>query len=305
MVDDASTDDSLEISQRKGATTFSLPRQSGPAAARNYGAQKAKGNILFFVDSDVLIRPGTMARIVEDLQTNPHLAAVFGSYDNDPAEPNFISQYKNLYHHFVHQHSNDDAATFWAGCGAVRREVFEAVGGFDPERYPQSSIEDIELGYRMRRAGYRIHLDKDLQAKHLKRWELGSLLRADIFHRAVPWSRLILETRHLLNDFNLHTSARVSGGLSCLALALLPFLPLRPRLFYLVILSLIVLLTLNRTLYVFFIKRKGVGFAARAFPLQWLYYCYSTITFGVCVGLYLFGHRSALAGKQSDTTRQP
>ena len=71
-----------------------------------------------------------------------------------------VSQYRNLLHHFVHQHGNSEASTFWAGCGAIRRSVFEEMGGFDEQRFPTPSIEDIELGYRLRQAGHRILLDK-------------------------------------------------------------------------------------------------------------------------------------------------
>ena len=206
VVDDASTDDSAEISRQKGVTVLQLPEQSGPAAARNYGAQKARGDILFFVDADVVVQKDTITRVAADFQKNLEVAAVFGSYDDEPAEKDFCSQYKNLYHHFVHQQSSHEAVTFWAGCGAIRSDAFHEVGGFDPKTYPRPSIEDIELGYRLRSRGYRILLDKELQVKHLKRWWLGGLLRTDIFCRAVPWSKLILESQEMVKDLNLQVS---------------------------------------------------------------------------------------------------
>lgn len=115
------------------------------------------------------------------------LAALIGSYDDAPGATNFLSQYRNLLHHYVHQTGNEEASTFWGACGAVRREVFLAMGGFD-ESYRQASIEDIELGYRLKRAGLKILLCKALQVKHLKRWEAGSLLKADFCYRALPWT---------------------------------------------------------------------------------------------------------------------
>ena len=121
-----------------------------------------------------------------------------------------ISQYRNLLHHFVHQNGNREASTFWAGCGAIRRSVFEKIGGFDEKRFRRPSIEDIELGYRLRQSGYRILLDKRLQGTHLKGWNLYSLIRTDISCRAMPWSRLILETKKLPDDLNLKLGQRVS-----------------------------------------------------------------------------------------------
>ena len=96
-----------------------------------------------------------------------------------------MSQYRNLLHHYVHQRGQIEASTFWGACGAIRRSVFEEVGGFDEERYPRC-IEDIELGYRLRRAGHRIVLDKNLQGTHLKKWTLWSVIRTDVCCRAMP-----------------------------------------------------------------------------------------------------------------------
>jgi GT2 family glycosyltransferase len=58
--------------------------------------------------------------------------------------------------------------------------------------YGRPSIEDIEFGYRLRRVGYNIRLEKSLQVKHLKRWTGWSLVRTDFLNRALPWSLLIL-----------------------------------------------------------------------------------------------------------------
>ncbi len=294
VVDDASTDDSAEIARRNGARVFRLPVRSGPAAARNYGSREAKGDILFFVDADVLIGPETIARLINDFNQNRDIAAVFGSYDDSPVAKNFISQYKNLLHHFVHQQSSREAMTFWAGCGAIRGEVFQKVRGFDEKRYTKPCIEDIELGYRMKKLGYQIVLDKDLQVKHLKEWKLGSLLQSDILSRAIPWSRLILESQTIGNDLNLKKSHRISAGLVGLLAGILPFSLFEPRLIYGILLLLAVIFLLNYDFYRFLIDRKGFTFLGFAFPLHLLYYFYSGVTFVSCWVLYSFSRRKLL-----------
>ena len=100
-----------------------------------------------------------------------------------------------------------EASTFWGACGAICRDVFLSLGGFD-ESYRQPSIEDIELGYRLKQAGYRIKLCKTLQVKHLKHWGVVSLLKADFFYRALAWTQLILRNGKLINDLNLQLSSR-------------------------------------------------------------------------------------------------
>jgi GT2 family glycosyltransferase len=145
---------------------------------------------------------------------------VFGSYDAQPRAKGTVSQFRNLLHHFVYQQGNREAATFWAGCGAVRRTVFEEIGGFDQKRFRYPSIEDIELGYRLRRAVFNILLDKSLQGTHLKP-TLLSFIKTDIVRRAVPWSWLILETKRLPNDLNLSLHQRASFALLASGCALL------------------------------------------------------------------------------------
>jgi glycosyltransferase involved in cell wall biosynthesis len=282
VIDDASTDASAAIAERHGAKVVRLAHQSGPGTARNVGAGRAKGEILFFVDADVMVHVDAVERAVDQLEREPDVSAVFGSYDDSPAERNLLSQYKNLQHHFVHQTAAAEASTFWGGCGAIRRSAFEAVGGFDAARYPRPSIEDIELGYRLRARGYRIRVDKGLQGKHLKRWTLGSWLRADILSRAIPWSMLILDRKEILRDLNLKVSDRVSAGLIGLSVALLAASLLRARLLWIVALLLLVVGILNRAFYAFLKRRRGLWFVAVAVPLHFLYFFYSGVIFVIC-----------------------
>jgi glycosyltransferase involved in cell wall biosynthesis len=278
VVDDASTDDSIEIARRKGVTVLPLPKWMGPSAGRNSAAEIARGDILLFVDADVVVRPDTISKVAADFAADPKIAALFGSYDDEPAEKNFLSQYKNLQHHFVHQQGNPEASTFWTGCGAVRRVVFETLGGLDPNW----RLEDIEFGYRVRRAGHRILLDKNLQVKHLKRWTLRSWLRAEIFYRAVPWSKLIIEHRTMVNDLNLRVSDRISAGLLGLSLALLLLSIFALPLLVAVPLLLTTIIVTNHRFYAFFLKKRGLFFTALVFPAHLLYYFYSSVAFAVC-----------------------
>jgi len=279
VVDDASTDETPAVAASMGVRVLRLERNSGPAAARNFGARHAGGEILFFVDADVVLAPGALDRAVRVLDTRPELAAVFGSYDARPRAKGLVSQYRNLLHHFVHQQGNPEASTFWAGCGAIRREIFLAVGGFDAERFPRPSIEDIELGARLRRAGYRILLDREIQGTHLKRWRRGAVIRTDITCRAIPWSRLILQSREAPNDLNLKRGQRVSVALVMLAAAILPLALWRVGLLVLPIMAFLTVVVLNRDLFAFFWRQRGPGFAIACVPLHLLYFLYSGLSY--------------------------
>jgi cellulose synthase/poly-beta-1,6-N-acetylglucosamine synthase-like glycosyltransferase len=82
--------------------------------------------VLFFVDADVMVSPDAIERVLGYFHREPEIDALFGSYDDQPAEPNFLSQYRNLLHHYVHQCGREEASTFWGACGAIRRDVFLA-----------------------------------------------------------------------------------------------------------------------------------------------------------------------------------
>jgi GT2 family glycosyltransferase len=298
VVDDASTDDTPTAAAQMGVRVLRLAQNMGPAAARNYGARDARGDILLFVDADVVVAPGAVSRIIKVLEERPELAAVFGSYDAQPRAKGIVSQYRNLLHHFVHQHGNSEASTFWAGCGAIRRSVFQELGGFDEKRFPRC-IEDIELGYRLRRAGHRILLDKGLQGTHLKRWTLRSVIRTDIRCRAVPWSRLMLESKNAPDDLNVKGEQRLSAALAGLACLLPPLAVFRLDLLAFAAASLLGMVALNRELFAFFFRQRGLFFAAICIPLQLLYYLYSGLSYlYVWIGFQL---RGATAHPPNDT----
>jgi hypothetical protein len=165
----------------------------GPAAARNHAAARARGDVLAFVDADVVVSSSALGDLERRLASDSSLAAVFGAYDDQPAAPGLVSAFRNLLHHHVHVSAAGPAGTFWAGLGAVRRDAFEAVGGFDAERYADASVEDIELGLRLRDAGYAIELDPSIRGTHLKRWTVASMVYTDFSRRGVPWVRLLAE----------------------------------------------------------------------------------------------------------------
>ena len=218
VIDDSSTDGSAQIALEFGTCLVAMEKRGGPAVARNRGASLARGDILFFVDSDVCVRPATLARIAAAFAGDASLSALIGSYDDDPHTKDFLSQYRNLMHHYVHQAGREAASTFWSGCGAIRRTAFQEVSGFN-ESYGRPAIEDIELGYRLHQNHHKVLLDHDLTVKHLKRWTFWSLVKTDIFDRGIPWTELILRDRHMPNDLNIQLSQRVSVALAFLMVA--------------------------------------------------------------------------------------
>lgn len=228
VVDDASSDATARIAAAMADRVISLPgRPHGPGYARNRGVEACRGEWIAFVDADVVVHPDTLRRLVEVAESAGGVDAVFGAYDDAPPAPQFISQYRNLLHRYTHQVGAGEAETFWAGCGAVRRQAFQSVGGFDEVRYPRPQIEDIELGYRIRDRGGRILLCPEIEGAHLKQWTWRGAVRTDLFDRGIPWVRLLLERGGLSQRTSLNVTrgeqvktALVGLGLLMLATAL-------------------------------------------------------------------------------------
>jgi glycosyltransferase involved in cell wall biosynthesis len=287
VVDDASTDATAEIAARFACELIRLPTNRGAAAARNVGAAAAQGDILFFLDSDILIAHDTLACIQRAFADDPTLAALFGSYQKNTTPQNFFSTYKNLLHHYTHQHSASDAATFCGGYGAVRREIFWALRGFDESK---RALEDIEFGYRLHRAGYRIRLVKDLQFTHLKTYTLTSLVRSDVLNRAIPWTQLMLQHRIFRNDLNTKSNHVASVVVSFLILGaplwgwFVPFAWLELGAL------LLLLCALNFDFLVFVTRERGFGFGLLTFMMCWFNYVYSGIGLGLGVGAFVWQH---------------
>ena len=186
------------------------PLGSGPAEARNRGVQQTRADVVAFIDSDVIVQSDVFTRIRKAFEEDRDLVAVFGSYDDVVSTAEVVAGFRNLLHHIVHQRSAGDVRSFWAGLGAVRRSMFDEVGGFDAERYPHPSIEDIELGGRLAEKG-RIMLDPDMRGTHLKRWTLASMVQTDFTRRGVPWVALLVEQRQLPATLNLGARERASA----------------------------------------------------------------------------------------------
>lgn len=284
VVNDGSTDQSIATAEKFGARIAETQGRLGPGAARNLGAQIAKGEYLCFIDADCEAHVDTLSKLVQTIEQHPGIEAIFGSYDDAPAASNFVAQYKNLLHHYVHQNSSEEAFTFWAGCGVVKRSTFLAVGGFDVQRFKHPSIEDIDLGYRIRQAGGKILLAKHVQVKHHKAWHLKSLIKTDVFDRGIPWTKLLLQNKsNIVNDLNLQLSSRLSVVLAYSLFALILLSLYKIQIAFLALAIALWLLLLNLSVYQFFRKKRGLSFALKSILLHWLYYIYSGASFALGV----------------------
>jgi hypothetical protein len=154
--------------------------------------------------------------------------------------------------------------------------VFVDAGRYDEWSYPRPQIEDVELGHRVRALGHRILLRPEIQCTHLKRWTLRGFVTGDFRDRGVPWTRMLIQQGMATKSrtLNLRTVEKLNTVLVWLSMAALlagavwrSWTPVAGAgvLFLLV-------LVLNRGLYSFFVRTRGVFFAIAVLPLHTLYY---------------------------------
>ena len=158
VVDHGSTDGSALGAQAAGAVVL---RGSGTsvAALRNQGARAALGKIIAFVDADHEIDPRWITTAA-DVLTDPSVAATGAPYSPQPS-PNWVQrQYDGLRRRPL---SREDVQWLGSGNFAVKRTVFERVGGFNASL---TACEDVDLCNRIRLAGHRIVADPNLRSMH-------------------------------------------------------------------------------------------------------------------------------------------
>jgi len=269
VVDDGSADATGDVARRAGARVLRNEAPLGPAEARNAGVGLTKADIIVFCDADVVPHPDARDRLLGRFAADPLLSAVFGSYDDMPPAPRTVSQYRNLLHHFVHQHSRADASTFWTGFGAVRRADFVRLGGLDRA---WQDIEDVEFGLRLKQSGGRVLLDRELLCTHLKDWSVGSMFRTDWKGRAVPWTRLLLFHGVPTDDLNLSWAHRVSAASVAVLPPSLAAAAVEPSALLLTAVGLGSFAVANRAFFRHLVECRSTAFALRAMPFHALHY---------------------------------
>jgi lipopolysaccharide/colanic/teichoic acid biosynthesis glycosyltransferase/GT2 family glycosyltransferase len=248
------------------------PSLPSPAAARNDGAARASGDLLVFVDSDVVVHRDAFTRIRDAFAADSELVGVFGSYDDGLPTAGRVATFRNLLHHHVHQRCAGQASTFWSGLGALRRDVFLEFGGFDARQYAHASVEDIELGMRLSSRGHRIVLNPRIQGTHLKDWTVWNMVHTDFLRRGVPWVRLLLRHPGDLptTTLNLSWQHRLSALLSLVGIGGLIGRRRVPA-----SVALLTLVGLNHRFYFLLGRRHGVSTLAVGFALHLLHHLVS------------------------------
>ncbi len=276
VVDDGSTDNTAEIVREHSSVQYErLPENAGPSAARNRGAELASADWLVFADSDTEFEPDTIQCIRDALQAH-EMDALVGNYAGAPANDGFVPWYKGLWEYSMIEEAlvlEDDQLTpieTWAPRpGVISRKAFDAVGGFST-KFRGADLEDMELGYRLARGGFRTFLCPGVQIRHHYPESIIGELRP-FARRSTLWMRMATRRR----AFDSHGEgtghqalAHVFGfGGFCAIVASFLYAP-----FGWVALGVIALFVLlNRRFVVIAQRERGIAFALGALGYCWIH----------------------------------
>jgi GT2 family glycosyltransferase len=212
VVNDGSTDRTLEIAERFPFCRIISQPNKGLSAARNVGAEAATGEIVAYTDSDCVADPDWLTYLVAKMETS-NLAACGG--------PNFPPPEDNLVPAAVavspggptHVLISDEVAEHIAGCNmAFRRDALLALGGFDPVY--RAAGDDVDICWRFQDAGHTIGFSPAAIVWHFRRNTVGAYLKQQ---RGYGKAEALVYAKHPFR-FNLFGQAkwlgRIYGDLS-------------------------------------------------------------------------------------------
>jgi glycosyltransferase involved in cell wall biosynthesis len=173
VVDDGSRDGTLLIAEKYADKIIRLSQHSGRNSARQNGIEAASAEVIVNIDSDVLVQFDTLGKIADYLSRHPEVDAITGLLSKEHPNPDFFSQYKNLYMHYIFSRLPQRVTFLYGSICALRRDA----AAMCKSDY-QFGV-DTAYGQELTSRGKKIAFLRDLEVTHLKKYNLLSFIRND------------------------------------------------------------------------------------------------------------------------------
>lgn len=262
VVDDCSTDNSVDLISRFPCRLLRLEKQSGAAKARNTGARNSTGNVLFFIDIDCVVQDDTILRAIGAYEKTPE-CVIGGSYTPIAFDDTFFSTFQSIFINYSElRHPEPDYIA--AHAMVIGKEIFDRSGGF-PEDF-KTIIEDVEFSHRLKRSGHRLIMDNALLVRHIFSYDLDISLR-NAYRKAKYWIAYSIGNRDLTADSGTASiELKVTVFCSCFLWFLFLCLIYAPHTLWLVCMLVVFAfdLTESRSLIRAFFREKGLAFGVKA-----------------------------------------
>ena len=219
VISDNSTDNSVGIAKQYQCKIIELSENKGPAFARNEGAKISEGDILLFVDSDVIIKKDALNYLSEKFLQN-EIDAIQGIYSHEPTYKSIITQYQMSYNcYYIWPENKKYASTLSTCCLAIRKKIFLNLKGFNTN-YKRASAEDEEFGYLLIDKCYKILILRELNVEHRVNYNIRHFIKKK-FHTYIDVMKEYLRNKTYVKKIKQTNYAKVLAGIVILGLIIL------------------------------------------------------------------------------------
>ena len=261
VVDDCSQDGSAGIIETYPWKLVRLAKHAGAAAARNAGASVSTGAVLLFIDNDCIVTDATLSRVRTALLEQPAEVVVGGTYAPAPYDAGFFNAFQSAFINYFETKNRNDPDYLATHALVIRTETFKKLGGFNEAFLP--ILEDVEFSHRLRRNGFRLRMDPELQVRHIFHFSFVRSLRNAV-RKTRYWTAYSLANRDLFADSgtaSMEIKANGAAWLATVALMLFSLMLERRSLVLPVPFLWAANLFMNRRLYQAFWRAGGAWFA--------------------------------------------
>jgi|Deesub1362A_J573_1020465.scaffolds.fasta_scaffold00004_168 glycosyltransferase involved in cell wall biosynthesis len=216
VVDDCSKDNSVEIIKRFPCKLIQLPEHSGASKARNTGAENSKGEILFFIDSDCLLKKDTLSIAARTFKKHSN-ALIGGTYTPLPHDRNFFSIFQSIFINYS-ETKNKEPDYIATHAMLISAKLFKESGGFREDFLP--ILEDVEFSHRLKKKGIRLVMEPELVVEHIFNFSLLRSLKNAI-RKSMYWTVYSIKNKDLLRDSGTASIELKVNTFSCFLLVVL------------------------------------------------------------------------------------
>ena len=176
LVSDKSTDDSISIVRNYNCKIIELNENRGPAFARNIGAKSASGEVLFFLDSDCIVKNDALINI-DTILKKEKANVIQGIYSHEPHYKNIATQYQQSFYYYYsfskHLKYTDCLISM---CFAIKKKIFIECKGFNTS-IKNATAEDEEFGHILIKKGNKILIARELNVEHRVSYSLLKFIK--------------------------------------------------------------------------------------------------------------------------------
>ncbi len=197
VVDDHSEDISIEIIKRFPCKLICLEKHAGASKARNIGALGSNGDIIFFTDADCLLKADTLSIANRALSTTDPDVVIGGTYTRMPYDKRFFSIFQSVFINYSETKKAGNPDYIATHAMVINARTFRKSRGFPEDFLP--ILEDVEFSHRLRREGYKLIMNPEIQVQHIFNYSLLRSLRNAI-KKSMYWTMYSIENRDLFTD---------------------------------------------------------------------------------------------------------